>query len=148
MKVILLKDVKGSGKAGDLVNVSDGYARNFLLPKKMARVADNQAMSELKSQKEAKEHRIQEEISNAKNTRKILEDKSVDIFARAGENGKLFGSVTAKEISEEINKKFGVSIDKRKIKLKNDLKSYGTYEIEVKLYQGIIAAMKVSVKEQ
>lgn len=147
MKVILTQDVKGSGKKGDLVEVSDGYARNFLLPKKLAKIADNQALSELKSQKEAQKFKIQEEIAKAKAIAKILDNKSIDIFAKAGKNGKLFGSVTAKEIAEEIKKCFDVNVDKRKIKLSMDLKSYGSYDIEVKLYQGIIAKMRVNVKE-
>lgn len=147
MKVILMQDVKGSGKKGDLVEVSDGYARNFLLPKKLAKIADNQALSELKSQKEAQKFKIQEEIAKAKAIAKILDNKSIDIFAKAGKNGKLFGSVTAKEIAEEIKKCFDVNVDKRKIKLSMDLKSYGSYDIEVKLYQGIIAKMRVNVKE-
>ena len=147
MKVILMQDVKGSGKRGDLVEVSDGYARNFLLPKKLAKIADNQALSELKSQKEAQSFKIQEEIAAANATAKILGGKSIDIFAKAGKNGKLFGSVTAKEIAEEIKKCFDVNVDKRKIKLSMDLKSYGSYDIEVKLYQGIIAKMRVNVKE-
>lgn len=148
MKVILLKDVRGSGKAGEVVEVSDGYARNCLLPKKLAKIADNQAMSELKSQKEALEHKIQLEIENARAIAQKLEGKSINVFARAGENGKLFGSITSKEIAEEIKKSFGVDIDKRKIKTSADLKNYGTYEIELKLYQGIVAKMKVNVKEK
>ena len=147
MKVILIQDVRGSGKKGDLVEVSDGYARNFLLPKKLAKIADNQALSELKSQKEAQNFKIQEEIANAKATAKILDNKSIDIFAKAGKNGKLFGSVTAKEIAEEIKKCFDINVDKRKIKLSMDLKSYGSYDIEVKLHQGVIAKMRVNVKE-
>lgn len=148
MKVILLKDVKGSGKAGEVVNVSDGYARNFLLPKKFAKVADNQALSELKSQKDSLEHRTREEIKNAEDIAQKLDGKSVNIFAKAGENGKLFGSVTAKEITEEIKKCFDITVDKRKIKLDKDLKSYGTYEVEIKLYKGISTKMRVNVKEK
>ncbi|MDQ5983226.1 MAG: 50S ribosomal protein L9 [Eubacteriales bacterium SKADARSKE-1] len=146
MKVILLSDVKGSGKAGDLVNVSDGYARNFLLPKKFAREADAVALSELKSQQAAKQHKIDEEIKAAKNLASKLEGKIVNITAKAGENGKLFGSVTAKEIAAEVSKAFNIKVDKRKIHVKDDIKTFGTYECEVKLYQGINAKIYVVVR--
>ncbi len=148
MQVILLKDVKGSGKAGDLVNVSDGYARNFLLPKKLAKIADKEAMLELKSQKESAQHKIDEEIKKAENIAQKLEGKKIELFAKAGENERLFGSVTAKEISSEIKKVFGEEIDKRKIQIDGEIKSFGTYRIKVKLYKGIICEMLVQVKGQ
>lgn len=147
MKVILLSDVKGSGKAGDLVNVSDGYARNFLLPKKLAKEADAVALSELKSQQAAKQHKIDEEIKAAKSLASRLDGKTVTIPAKAGENGKLFGSVTAKEIAAEVSKAFNIKVDKRKIHVKDDIKTFGTYECEVKLYQGINARIYVVVRD-
>lgn len=146
MKVILLSDVKGSGKKGDLVTVSDGYARNFLLPKKLAKEADASALAELKSQQAAMQHRIDEEIKAAKDLASKLEGKTVNILAKAGENGKLFGSVTAKEIAAEVCKTFNIKVDKRKIQLKEDIKSFGTYQCEVKLYKGITAKIFVVVK--
>lgn len=148
MKVILLKDVRGSGKSGTVVDVSDGYARNFLLPKKLAKIADNQAMSELKSQQAAAEHKVEVETEEAKTIAKKLEGQAVTVLAKAGENGKLFGAVTAKEISGEIKKSFGVDVDKRKIKLSQDLKNYGTFEFEIKLYQGVTAKMCVNIREK
>ena len=147
MKVILLSDVKGSGKKGDLVEVSDGYARNFLLPKKLAKEANTSALAELKSQNAAKQHKLDEEIKEAKNLAARLEGKTVTISAKAGENGKLFGSVTAKEIASEVSKAFSVKIDKRKVQVKDDIKTFGTYECEVKLYQGISVKIYVVVKD-
>lgn len=146
VKVILLSDVKGSGKAGELAEVSDGYARNFLLPRKLAKEADAAALSELKSQLAAKQHKIDEEIKAAKNLAARLSGKTMNILAKAGENGKLFGSVTAKEIALEVSKAFSIKIDKRKIQVKDDIKAFGTYECEIKLYQGITAKIYVVVK--
>jgi len=148
MQVILLKDVKGSGKMGDLVNVSDGYARNFLLPKKLAKIADKEALLELKSQKESMQHKIDEEIKKAENIAKKLEGKKIELFAKAGENERLFGSITAKEISSEIKNVFGEEIDKRKIQIDGEIKSFGTYKIKIKLYKGITCEMLVQVKGQ
>lgn len=147
MKVILLQDVKGTGKKGELVNVSDGYARNFLLPKKAAKEATAQAMSELKNAEASKAFQI-EEAKKAANASKILiEGKSLSIKAKAGQGGRLFGSVTAKEISAELKKQFGLNVDKRKISLDTDIKAFGTYNAEIKLYTGIVATLKVVVTE-
>ena len=115
MKVLLLADVKGSGKKGELVNVSDGYARNFLFPKKLAKEANAQVMNELKNAADAKAYHVKVETENAQKAAELLNGKNVKIFAKAGQGGKLFGSVTAKEVSEEIKKQFGVEVDKRKI---------------------------------
>ncbi len=147
MKVILLKDVKGSGKFGDLINVSDGYARNFLLPKKLAKIADKQAMLELKGHQEAVKHKLEQEIMEAEKIAAKLENQKVVIKAKSGENGKLFGSVTAKEIAQEINKIYSVSLDKRKIHLENDIKNFGTYEFNVKLHKNVNFRMFVMVKD-
>ncbi len=147
MKVILLADVKGSGKKGTVVNVSDGYARNFLLPRKLAKEANPQALNELNNEIKAKEHKIEVEKSEALKDANKLEGKTIKIIASAGKGGKLFGSVTSKEIAKEIHDKLGVTIDKRKIVLKTDIKTYGTYECEIKLYNGISAKVFVSVSE-
>ena len=147
MKVILLSDVRGNGKKGDLVNVSDGYARNFLLPKNLAKEATPGALNELENAKKAIQHKVDEEIKKAKNDAEILNGKSVKLVAKAGEGGRLFGSITAKEIVAEIKKNYNILIDKRKISLKNEIKSLGTYEFDVKLYNGITAKMKVLVDE-
>lgn len=148
MKVILLEDVKGSGKKGQLVNVSDGYARNYLLPRKLAKEANAQAMNELKNAEEAKEFKIQSEIAKAKETAAKIDGKSVKLYASAGQGGRLFGSVTAKEIAEEIAKQFQVEIDKRKVAVDTDIKAFGTYECEVKLYAGISAKVYAVVGEK
>lgn len=148
MKVVLLQDVKGSGKKGELVEVSDGYARNFLLPRKLAKEANAQAMNELKNAESSRQFKIETDKVNANSAKAKLEDKTIKITAKAGKNNKLFGSVTAKEISAEIKKQLGIDVDKRKITLDTDIKAFGTYNCEVKLYQGIIAKLKVQVSEQ
>ena len=147
MKVVLLADVKGSGKKGELVNVSDGYARNFLFPKKLAKEANAQALNELKNAEESKAFKIKQETEAAQASADKINGKSVSILAKAGQGGKLFGSVTAKEIAEAI-KKYGVDVDKRKIDTKGDMKAFGTYECEVKLYSGITATVKAVVTEK
>ena len=146
MKVILLADVKGHGKKGELVNVSDGYARNFLFPKKLAVEADNAAMSEFKSREEAKIHHKEEEIAAAKATAAKLEGKTVTMKAKAGAGGKLFGSVTTKEVAQEIKKSFSIEIDKKKMTMA-DIKNFGEYTAEIKLYTGISAKITVVVTE-
>lgn len=147
MKVILLQDVKGTGKKGELVNVSDGYARNFLLPKKVAKEATAQAMSELKNAEASKAFQVEEAKKAANASKKLIEGKSLSIKAKAGQGGRLFGSVTAKEISAELKKQFGLNVDKRKISLDTDIKAFGTYNAEIKLYTGIAATLKVVVTE-
>lgn len=146
MKVILLADVKGQGKKGELCNVSDGYARNFLFPKKLAIEADSTALNELKNREESAAHHKKEEIAAAKEIAAKLEGKTVTIKAKAGSNGKLFGSVTSKEIAAEINKNFGTEIDKKKMSVA-DIKNFGEYTAEIKLYQGITAKINVKVSE-
>ena len=146
MKVILLQDVKGSGKKGDLVNVSDGYARNFLFPKKMAMEATAQAMTEKKNKDQAKEFHKQEEIKAAQQIADKLKDQTVTIAAKAGTAGRLFGSVTAKEISAAIKKEFGFDIDKRKISV-GEVQSFGTFQVEVKVLTGVTTNMKLMVVE-
>ena len=146
MKVILLQDVKGHGKKGELCNVSDGYARNFLFPKKLAVEADNAAMNELKNREQAAAHHKQEEINAAKETAAKLEGKTVTIKAKAGSNGKLFGSVTSKDIASEIAKSLGIEIDRKKMSVA-DIKNFGEYTAEIKLYTGITAKITVKVTE-
>ena len=146
MKVVLLQDVKGHGKKGELCNVSDGYARNFLFPKKLAVEADNAALNELKNREQAAAHHKKEEIAAAQNTANALNGKEVVIKAKAGSNGKLFGSVTSKEIAAEIKNKLGIEIDKKKMSVA-DIKNFGEYTAEIKLYQGIIAKITVKVTE-
>ena len=146
MKVILLADVKGQGKKGELCNVSEGYARNFLFPKKLATVADNTALNELKNREEAAAHHKQEEINKAKETAALLEGKTVTVKAKAGQGGKLFGSVTSKEIAMEIENSLKVKIDRKKMNVA-DIKNFGEYTAEIKLYQGVTAKITVKVSE-
>ena len=147
MKVILLADVKGTGKKGELVNASDGYARNYLIPRKLAKEANAQAMNELKNAEASKQHKIQVDKDNAAAAAKKINEKTVKMTAKAGQGGRLFGSVTAKEIAEELNKQYGVDVDKRKIELDGDIKAFGTYHCEIKLYAGISAKVYVVVSE-
>lgn len=147
MKVVLLTDVKGVGKKGELINASDGYARNFLLPRKLAKEANAQAMNELKNAEASKAYKIKSETEEAQRASDALSGKIVRITAKAGQGGRLFGSVTAKEIAQEIKKQFGFEIDKRKINLDGDIKAFGTYQFEIKLYAGITAKLSVSVTE-
>ena len=146
MKVVLLADVKGHGKKGELCNVSDGYARNFLFPKKLAIEANATAMNELRNREESKAHHIAEEKKTAEETAAKLDGKQIEITAKAGASGKLFGAVTAKEIAAEIKNKFGIDIDRRKMQVA-DIKQFGEYTAEIKLYSGITAKMQVIVKE-
>ena len=146
MKVILLADVKSKGKKGDLINVSDGYARNFLFPKNLATEADSAALSEMKSRQAAAEHHKEEEIADAKSLADKLNGKSVTLKAKAGASGRLFGSITSKEIADEINRVFEVNIDKKKLSVA-DIKNFGDYTAEIKLYKGISAKVNVKVEE-
>ncbi len=146
MKVILKADVKGQGKAGQIVNVSDGYARNFLFPKGLAVEANASSMGELNSKNAAAAHHIEEEKQAARNTAAKIEGKVIVIKAKAGAGGKLFGSVTSKEVAEEVKKQLGVEIDRRKLNM-NDIKSFGDFPAEVKLYNGITAKLTVKVNE-
>lgn len=146
MKVILKADVKSLGKKGDLVNTSDGYARNFLFPKGLAIEANAQAMNEFNNKETAKKFHKAEEIKAANELKDRIEGKTFKVAAKAGVNGKLFGSVTAKDVSAAIKEEMGENIDKRKISMQ-DIKAFGTTQIEVKVYQGITAKVFVQVVE-
>ena len=146
MKVILKEDVRGLGKKGELVNASDGYARNFLFPKNLAVEANAAAMNELKNRESSQAHRLAEEKKAATESASKIDGKEIIIHAKAGSNGKLFGAVTSKEIAAEIKARFGVDIDKKKISAA-DIKSYGEYTAEIKLYNGITAKVSVKVEE-
>ncbi len=147
MKVILTQDVKSLGKKGELVNASDGYARNFLFPRKLAVEANAQAMNELKNREAAEKFRLETELKNAKETAAKIDGKTVKLTAKAGQGGRLFGSVTAKEVAEQIKTQFGVDIDRRKISM-SDIKSFGTFNAEIKVYNGVNAAIYVMVGEE
>lgn len=148
MKVVLLQDVKGTGKKGEMVNVSDGYARNFLFPRQLAKEANAQALNELKNAESARQHKIEVETAQAQATADNLKEKTLKITAKAGQGGKLFGSVTSKEIAAELKRQFSIAVDKRKIILDQDIKAFGTYNCEIKLYNGITAVLKVMVTEE
>lgn len=146
MKVILKQDVKGLGKKGELVNASDGYARNFLFPRNLASPADAQNMTELKNAEQAKQHKIDVDTAQAQAAADKINGKTIKMTAKAGQGGRLFGSVTAKEIAEQIKKEYAINVDKRKVTV-DDIKAFGTYEAEIKLYNGIVAKVNVQVSE-
>lgn len=149
MKVIFLQDVKGSGKAGEVKNVADGYARNFLLVKGFAVEATAKNLNELKGKQEAVQHKKDVEKASNEEIAKALDGNVVKIFAKAGNGGRLFGAVTPATVAQEIENQFKVSLDKKKISLKGgDIKAFGDYEANVKLSQGVSFSVKVSVTEQ
>ena len=147
MKVILKQDVKGSGKKGEMIEVSDGYANNFLVKRGLAMVATNQAVTEMKNHDASVAHKIAEELKATKAVAASIEGKTVKITAKAGVGGKLFGSVTPKEVAEAITKQLGVTVDKRKVSLDVDIKAFGTYTAEVKFQSGIVAKVFAQVGE-
>ena len=144
MKVILLQDVKGQGKKGALVNVSDGYARNFLFPKNLAKEANAVAMAEFNSKAAAVTFHYEQDKAAAKELAAKIEGKKVEIKAKAGANGKLFGSITSKEIAAELGKMLGITVDKKKLTVK-DIKNYGEYTASIKLFTDISATFTVAV---
>ncbi len=146
MKVILTQDVKGQGKKGELVNVSDGYARNFLFPRGLATEANAAAMNELKNREEAAAFHKEQEKKQAQETAAAIDGKTVKLTARAGQGGRLFGAVTAKEVAEALSRDYGVKFDKRKIEM-GDIKAFGSYSAEVKLNFGVTAKITVIVTE-
>lgn len=148
MKVIFLQDVKGSGKKGEVKNVADGYARNFLIGKGLAVEATAKNMNLLDGQKASEQHKKDVEKQNAEDIKAAIDGKKIVAPAKAGSNGKLFGSVTTGTIAELIEKQFGKKIEKKKISLKNDIKNFGTYEADVKLYNGVNAKVTIEVVEE
>jgi large subunit ribosomal protein L9 len=145
MKVILLKDVKGVGKKGDVINAADGYARNFLLPRKLAEQATDVSMHILQNQKENERRKKLAEVEAAQMLANELKGKEITLTVKSGENGRLFGSITGKDIAEELNKQTGLDIDKKKIVVDN-IRQLGGYEVEVKLYPEISTKIKVIIK--
>ena len=147
MKVILLTNVKGLGKKDDIIEAADGYARNYLLPKKLAIVADSKAQNDLKGKESARQFKIDEEKKAAREIASRLEGTVVKIRSASGADGRLYGAVTAKDIAEALEKDFGISVDKRKMELADVIKSYGTYSVSVKLYTDIVGKFTVVVHE-
>ncbi len=148
MKVILTQDIKGQGKKGQLVEVSDGYARNFLMPRGLAQEATKENLNVMHGKQEAEAYKKQMALDDAKELAKKLGELTVEIKAKSGENGKLFGSVTSKEIVEELLGAHHIKIDKKKLVLPDGIKTLGTTEVEIKLHPGVSAKLKVSVTEK
>ena len=145
MKVILLDNIKGVGKKDEIINASDGYARNFLFPKKLAVEANNENMSKLKAKKQSEQYKKDVNKENAEKIAKKLNDITLTIKVKAGENGKIFGGVTSKEISEELRKQYKIDIDKKKIILNENIKNLGSFDISMKLFEGVTGKLKVKV---
>ncbi len=148
MKVLLLQDVKGKGKKDTIVDVSDGYARNFLLPKGVAVEADAKIMNDYKNKQAAKKHHEEMEKQAAKETAEKLAGLVVKILATAGADGRFYGSVTTKDIAEELEKQHGITVDKRKIVLDDAIKAFGSYSLDVKLYPEISGKLNVIVTQK
>lgn len=147
MKVILLQDVKALGKKGEIVSVNDGYARNFILPKKLGMEATNANLNDLKLQKANADKVAAENLANAKAFKDEIEGKTIRVTIKAGEGGKVFGSVTGKEIAQAAKEQFGYELDKKKIVAKEPIKTYGVHEVPLKLHPQVTATLKVEVAE-
>lgn len=147
MRVVLLQDVKGHGKKGDICKVSDGYARNYLFPKKLAAEASAQAITEKRNKDEAQKYHKEQELKTAQDIADKLSGQGITVKAKAGSSGRLFGSVTAKEIAAEIKKQHNYTVDKRKITV-NEVKAYGTFDVEIKIVAGVTTKMKLYVVEE
>lgn len=148
MKIILQQDVKALGKKGDLVEVSDGYARNFILPKKLGVEANNANLNDLKLKKANEEKVAAENLAKAQELKKELEGKIINVAIKSGEGGKTFGVVTGKEIAQAAKEQYGFEVDKKKIVLKESIKNLGTYEVPLKLHPKVTATLRVQVDEK
>ena len=148
MKVILLADVKGQGKKNDVIEVSDGYGKNFLIPRKLAKVADAQSLNDVKLKEEARLFKIETEKKEARALAEKLKTLIVKIPASSGADGRLYGSITSKDIVEKLQADHGIAIDKRKLVMNDPIKAYGKYEIDVKLYTEISGKINVLVCEK
>ena len=148
MKVVLLQDVKAQGKKNDIVEVSEGYARNFLFPKKLAIPADAKAINDIKNKKSSEAHKIELERAKATEIAEKLNEATVKIVAEAGKDGRFYGAVTSKDIAEALKSQLGIEVDKRKVALDSPIKAFGSYKIDIKLYQDIIGKVTVSVLEK
>lgn len=145
MKVVLNKDIKGIGKKLQIVEVSEGYARNYLLPKNLAVLANNQSVSEAKTKQSSLDFKKQTKKEEAEKIKKALESQKIVFNVKVGEGGKLFGSITSKEISEEIKNRQGFEIEKKKIEIEGGIKTAGIYTAKIKLYEGITAIQKIEI---
>ena len=147
MKVILLDNIKGVGKKDEVINASDGYARNFLLPKKLAVEANSENMSKLKGKNDSTAYKKSVEKSEAQGVAEKLKDITLKVTVKAGENGKIFGSITSKELADNLKEQYKIEIDKKKIDLKEPIKTLGSFSINIKLYEGVIGTLKVQITE-
>ena len=145
MKVILLSDIKGVGKKDQIINANDGYARNYLFPKKLAVEATTGNLSNLKSKQESNQFRKDLQKDEAIKIAETMKNIKLSIKVKAGENGKIFGGVTSKEISESLKQQHNIEVDKKKINLSETIKNIGTYEVDIKLYEGVIGKLTVQV---
>ncbi|MBB1548713.1 MAG: 50S ribosomal protein L9 [Clostridiales bacterium] len=145
MKVILTQDVKGVGKKDQILEVNDGYARNFLIPKKLGVQASTANLALLKSKQDSRDFKRQEDKKEAEQIKEKLEKIRLDIKVKSGENGKIFGGVTSKEISDVLKDKYSINIDKKKIELKETIKTVGITTVDIKLFEGVIGKVKVNV---
>lgn len=148
MKVVLLQDVKAQGKKDDIVEVSEGYARNFLFPKKLAIPADAKAINDIKNKKSSEAHKIELERAAAREIAEKLNQTTVKIVAEAGKDGKFYGAVTSKDIAEALKAQAKIEVDKRKVILDSPIKSFGTYKVDIKLYQEISGRVTIMVIEK
>lgn len=145
MKVILLENIKNVGKKDEVINASDGYARNYLFPKKLAVEANTENMSKLKSRENADKYRKDQERKQAEEIAKKMQGIMLKVKVKAGENGKIFGGVTSKEISDELKKQYQIGVDKKKILLSENIKNLGMFVVDIKLYEGVLGKLKVDV---
>ncbi len=148
MKVILLDNIKGVGKKDEIINASDGYARNFLLPKKLAVEANSANMSKLKAKQDSDQYRKNVEKEEAQKIAEKLKGILLKIFVKAGENGKIFGSITSKEIAENLKTQYQIEVDKKKIELKEPIKTLGSFTVQIRLYEGVVGNLKVQMISQ
>ena len=145
MKVILLADVKGQGKKNEVIEVSDGYGKNFLIPRKLAKLADAQSVNDAKTKESARLYRLETEKKDAQELAEKLKKVTVTIKASCGGDGRLYGSVTAKDISERLAADYGITLDKRKLVVKDPIKAYGKYALEVRLYPEVTGTLNLLV---
>ena len=148
MDVILQKDVKNLGSKGDVVKVAEGHGRNYLIPRGLAIEATDKNMAELKMKKKQQKKREERELQEAQNIARKIDDKRLVLKVKAGEKGRLFGSITTKDIAEKIQSDYGVELDKRKIELAQPIRTLGNYRVEIKIHPGVIATLNVVVEKQ
>lgn len=148
MKVVLLQDVKAQGKKDQIIDVSEGYARNFLFPKKLAIPADAKAINDVKNKQSSEQHRIDLQKAEAKALAEKIDALSIKLTAEAGNDGKFYGAITSKDIAEALKAQHGVDVDKRKVGLDAPIKTFGTYKVDIKLYTDIFGKLTVVVSEK